>query len=165
MNELSNDDSVLLMELRSISERSAAASRFNHNSLFDHDTTDVASEASDPTSTTIMTTDDDMALDQSQHDQEIMHRTEAFYRSNAKRFLAQNPENSNFNQYWYSTKTIETLSQAILEILRKGRSHQGKRVAFLSTPSLYFALSPVERVHCKLFDASVTFFQGIDCCL
>lgn len=157
MNEVSNDDSLLLMELRSISERSAAVSRFNNQNFTveeDDTTTDVAAAVSvvsgDPTD------DSEMSLDQSQQDLDILHdpTAESFHKSNAKRFLALNPENSNFNQYWYSTKTIEVLSQAILEILRKGFYDERKRVAFLSTPSLYFALAPAERVHCKLFDVS-----------
>jgi hypothetical protein len=64
-------------------------------------------------------------------------------------FLGSNPENSNFNQYWYSDATIQTLVEGISEILGKC---SGSKVAFLSTPSLYFALPDQERKQCKLFE-------------
>mmetsp|Transcript_15339 Transcript_15339/g.28892 ORF Transcript_15339/g.28892 Transcript_15339/m.28892 type:complete len:176 (-) Transcript_15339:886-1413(-) len=172
MTEASNDDTILLMELRSISERSAAASRFSSssstNNVMTDDTTDsLASEElllSDPTHHAVVAIDDPIdLLDPNQHGNEtILHQTEttSYYRSNAKRFLVQHPEKSNFNQYWYSTTTIETLSRAILEVLRKGNCHQGTSVAFLSTPSLYFALSPQERINCKLFDVSAYQYLG-----
>jgi len=64
-------------------------------------------------------------------------------------FIGNTPENSNFNQYWYSSKTIEVLTTAILETLIL---FEGKSVAFLSTPSLYFALPEEKRKHCKVFE-------------
>ena len=95
-------------------------------------------------------------------------------------FLVDNPENSNFNQYWYSSATIQVITSAILEILNSSNTNTNisttttnsntdiiaascppstgttattiKRVAFLSTPSLYFALPDQYRQHCKLFD-------------
>ncbi len=72
-------------------------------------------------------------------------------RSNVDAFLQSNPENFSLNQYWYSKLTIETLNSAVFEILEKV---SGKRVAFLSTPSLYFALSESDRENCKVFDVS-----------
>lgn len=66
-------------------------------------------------------------------------------------FLCQTYENPELNQYWYSKYTIGVLCNAI----REGLSISGgKRVAFLSTPSIYFSLSPSEREHCALFDVS-----------
>ncbi|KAK9829735.1 hypothetical protein WJX72_007570 [[Myrmecia] bisecta] len=47
-------------------------------------------------------------------------------------FLARHAENENFNQYWYSSHTIEVLVQEISAV--------SKRAAFLSTPSVYFSL-------------------------
>jgi hypothetical protein len=45
-------------------------------------------------------------------------------------FLVKNKENPDFNQYWFSTKTIDTL-------VEEATAH-GPKVAFLSTPSVYF---------------------------
>ena len=66
-------------------------------------------------------------------------------------FLSQMDEDRDLNQYWYSEKSIEILCDAI----REGLSlFKGKRVAFLSTPSLFFSLSMEEREHCALFEVS-----------
>lgn len=65
-------------------------------------------------------------------------------------FLAQTGENRELNQYWYSKHTIAVLCNAIREQLQRGG-----RVAFLSTPSLFFSLSPKEREQCVLFDVSL----------
>ena len=66
-------------------------------------------------------------------------------------FLRRTGENRDLNQYWYSKNTIDILCNAI----REGLSiSQGSRVAFLSTPSLFFSLTPKEREHCALFDVS-----------
>lgn len=70
-----------------------------------------------------------------------------------------NEENPNLNQYWFSEDTRETLCNAIREsILTKGGSTA--RVAFLSTPSLYFTLSDEERKQCTLFDYDKTLAQN-----
>ena len=66
-------------------------------------------------------------------------------------FLAQTGENRELNQYWYSKHTIDVLCNAIREQLQQ----RGSRVAFLSTPSLFFSLSPKEREQCVLFDVSL----------
>lgn len=69
-------------------------------------------------------------------------------------FLNQTGENADLNQYWYSKQTIDVLCNAI----REGSSScDGIRVAFLSTPSLFFSLSEEEREHCELFDVSSSF--------
>jgi len=55
-------------------------------------------------------------------------------------FLAKTPEAPALNQYWYSERTIA----ALVEELASGRC--GKRVAFLSTPSVYFSLPETSAV-------------------
>ena len=72
-------------------------------------------------------------------------------------FLAQTGENRELNQYWYSKHTIDVLCNAIREQLQRG-----SRVAFLSTPSLFFSLSPKEREQCVLFDVSC--LNNLVCC-
>eukprot|EP00002_Diphylleia_rotans_P012742 TRINITY_DN2490_c0_g1_i13.p1 TRINITY_DN2490_c0_g1~~TRINITY_DN2490_c0_g1_i13.p1 ORF type:complete len:122 (+),score=21.86 TRINITY_DN2490_c0_g1_i13:99-464(+) len=51
-------------------------------------------------------------------------------------FLLRTRENADFNQYWYSLHTISRMIDVI--------EQNGKRVAFLSTPSLYFSLKSQE---------------------
>jgi hypothetical protein len=53
-------------------------------------------------------------------------------------------ENAALNQYWYSCATIEALNAGALELAARGGGGGGGRVAFLSTPSLYFGL-PADR--------------------
>ena len=67
-------------------------------------------------------------------------------------FLRQNNENRDLNQYWYSKITIDTLCDAVRE---SASISGGNRVAFLSTPSLFFSLSREERENCALFDVSI----------
>eukprot|EP01039_Chlorochromonas_danica_P009255 gene9257-10218_t len=55
-----------------------------------------------------------------------------------------NKENGDFNQYWYSTKTIEKIVEEV--------SNVNGRIAFLSTPSLYFSLPPSVREQSYLFE-------------
>jgi hypothetical protein len=66
-------------------------------------------------------------------------------------FLQVTKEKSMFNQYWYSEHTIQVLVEAIEELCK---NYGIKRIAFLSTPSLYFALPKEKREHCKLFEVS-----------
>ena len=68
-------------------------------------------------------------------------------------FLQCTSEKSYLNQYWYSKATIQVLCDAIKE---NCGVTSGKRVAFLSTPSLFFSLSEKEREDCTLFDVSFT---------
>ena len=73
-------------------------------------------------------------------------------------FLSQTNENRDLNQYWYSKHTIDTLCNAIREGLSLSSSSSigsNARVAFLSTPSLFFSLSSKERQQCTLFDVSL----------
>ena len=48
-------------------------------------------------------------------------------------FLARHKEKSEFNQYWYSKPTIKHMVGLC--------ERNGKRIAFLSTPSIYFSLT------------------------
>lgn len=87
------------------------------------------------------------------------------------KFLDCHLEKAEMNQYWYSPLTIQYLCSAIKEILgimhggnrhvndnieseskNEGGLTTGQRVAFLSTPSLYFAYPAELRKHCALFD-------------
>eukprot|EP00297_Palpitomonas_bilix_P018219 CAMPEP_0113881774 /NCGR_PEP_ID=MMETSP0780_2-20120614/8568_1 /TAXON_ID=652834 /ORGANISM="Palpitomonas bilix" /LENGTH=188 /DNA_ID=CAMNT_0000868679 /DNA_START=100 /DNA_END=666 /DNA_ORIENTATION=+ /assembly_acc=CAM_ASM_000599 len=51
-------------------------------------------------------------------------------------FLLRTKENADFNQYWYSPRTIETIVREV--------ETNAKRAAFLSTPSVYFSLKNKE---------------------
>lgn len=63
-------------------------------------------------------------------------------------FLATKPEDGDLNQYWYSAKTISAI---VAEIEASG----AKRVAFLSTPSIFFSLTnPDIKANSVLFDVS-----------
>lgn len=48
-------------------------------------------------------------------------------------FLVKNKEKAEFNQYWFSQKTIDFLVNEVLK--------HGKTIAFISTPSVYFSLT------------------------
>mmetsp|Transcript_58980 Transcript_58980/g.140827 ORF Transcript_58980/g.140827 Transcript_58980/m.140827 type:complete len:184 (+) Transcript_58980:113-664(+) len=64
----------------------------------------------------------------------------------AKEFLTKYAENADLNQYWYSERTIEAL---VAELVDLGV----ERIAFVSTPSLYFALPDgAAKEHSKFFD-------------
>jgi len=68
-------------------------------------------------------------------------------------FLASTSENGDFNQYWYSAKTIKAI---VTEIEACG----AKRIAFLSTPSLYFSLTNEElKKSSYLFDVCIYFMM------
>ena len=47
-------------------------------------------------------------------------------------------ENEEFNQYWYSKKTVESILEEVFSL--SDRLSRPVNVAFLSTPSLYFCL-------------------------
>jgi len=64
---------------------------------------------------------------------------------------------ANLNQYWYSASTIATLLAVVREHALTGfQAEEGLACAFVSTPSLYFALSPTERRDCRVFDFDET---------
>mmetsp|Transcript_20915 Transcript_20915/g.37665 ORF Transcript_20915/g.37665 Transcript_20915/m.37665 type:complete len:251 (-) Transcript_20915:55-807(-) len=62
-------------------------------------------------------------------------------------FLAKNPEKGDINQYWYSPITIEKMVAEVKE-------HGGEplKVAFVSTPSLFFSLTTEQRRECAVLD-------------
>jgi EEF1A lysine methyltransferase 1 len=59
-------------------------------------------------------------------------------------FLKNNPEDGDYNQYWYSTYTIQEMVKDIVA--------QDCKVAYLSTPSLYFSVPPEHQAKSKVFD-------------
>lgn len=60
-------------------------------------------------------------------------------------FLQRNKEKAEFNQYWYSESTIRYLAEEC--------EQNGKKIAFLSTPSIYFAVAKNKNeTNCYLFD-------------
>jgi EEF1A lysine methyltransferase 1 len=61
-------------------------------------------------------------------------------------FLSQNREDGDYNQYWYSEQTITKIVEALIE-------NNGK-IAFLSTPSLYFSLPDEIKSRAYVFDVS-----------
>ena len=66
-----------------------------------------------------------------------------------KLFLLKNKENANFNQYWYSDKTILFLAKQAV---------QNERCCFLSTPSIYYVIdNPQHEQPIHLFDV-LSFF-------
>lgn len=68
-------------------------------------------------------------------------------------------ENVDLNQYWYTSMTCEVLCAAVKEsILLKGGANA--RVAFLSTPSLFFSLDEEDRKQCALFDVDSSLVEG-----
>ena len=71
-----------------------------------------------------------------------MSEVESKKKSN--RFLLRCREKSDFNQYWYSAFTIETLVNEC--------ERNGKRVAFLSTPSVFFSCKEDLRTRSAVFD-------------
>jgi hypothetical protein len=123
------EDSLLLAELLEISNRSAS-SRFQRSEL------KLQHKMNDDNCT-------GLNIDDNDNNAEITEAVEIF--------LHQNNEKVEMNQFWYSTYTIQSLCAAIGEVLD---THGGKNVAFLSTPSLYFAFPDEARKHCCLFDVS-----------
>jgi len=62
-------------------------------------------------------------------------------------FLARHKENADFNQYWYSKPTIMFLVSECEQF--------GNKIAFLSTPSVYFSLKNKElKANSKCFDVN-----------
>ena len=72
-------------------------------------------------------------------------------KASSSTFLQDAPEDQQLNQYWYSQATIDTLREAILEGVTS-LDKDAPKVAFLSTPSLYFAFDEAERQNYFLFD-------------
>lgn len=55
-------------------------------------------------------------------------------------------EKAEFNQYWYSTFTIQKIADEVCSV--------GGTVGLVSTPSIYFSLPEEFRANCYLFDVS-----------
>lgn len=80
--------------------------------------------------------------------------------SSAAKFLDTRKENASYNQYWYSHETITHLCSLIIEAHACIPENQ-RRIAFLSTPSLYFSMPNEVRLQsCNLFDYDRQF--GVD---
>lgn len=72
---------------------------------------------------------------------------------NLNPFLARHKEKSDLNQYWYSKATINFM---VAE-----SEQQGKRIAFLSTPSIYFSLKNKEiKAESRCFDVHLMLTYG-----
>ena len=71
----------------------------------------------------------------------------------ATKFLAENKEDADFNQYWYSTYTINKIVEDL--------ASQNGRIGFLSTPSIYFSLPDEQRSKCFVFDVRYCYI----CCM
>ncbi|KAL0479924.1 N(6)-adenine-specific DNA methyltransferase [Acrasis kona] len=69
------------------------------------------------------------------------------------KFLLRNKENSLLNQYWYSTKTIDTIILEVEDhISKRSSKNLPWRIAFVSTPSIYFSIAEAQRSQCNVFD-------------
>jgi hypothetical protein len=64
-----------------------------------------------------------------------------------KQFLLNNPENADYNQYWYSKNTIKTITEELINL--------GGRIAFISTASLFFSLPDENRLEAVLLDVCI----------
>jgi hypothetical protein len=68
-------------------------------------------------------------------------------------FIADNPEDGDHNQYWYSKFTIDKIIEdQVLQHAVGGSPNGGLTIAFLSTPSLYYSLPEELRRNSYLFD-------------
>ena len=130
-------DAAILQELRDISNRHSPY--YNNSSSNSNQAT--TSEKENSVEYGAQDVDKTLSLDTTDSNND-----------NTNTFLTQTHENRDLNQYWYSKKTIDTLCTAIREGLTLVDG--GSRVAFLSTPSLFFSLLPKERQQCVLFDVS-----------
>ena len=72
-----------------------------------------------------------------------------FIDSKDNKFLKRTPENSDFNQYWYSEKTIQF-------ILNQIEKYESKRIGLISTPSIFFSLPKETQDKSFLFDIDDT---------
>jgi hypothetical protein len=69
-----------------------------------------------------------------------------FVHSESNKFLEKTGEDGDHNQYWYSESTIKNMVEDIAKC-------EG-RIAFLSTPSLYFSSSQEVQDRSFVFDVS-----------
>ena len=83
-------------------------------------------------------------------EKKVVKTTVSAESSNGVAFLQGNPEDPALNQYWYSQNTIDALTNECERLIdSRGPDF---RVAFLSTPSVYFALSEKSRTQCFCMD-------------
>ena len=68
-------------------------------------------------------------------------------------FISENVENGDYNQYWYSKYTIDKMVEEINSL--------NGRIAFLSTPSLYFTVNENVREKSFVFDVSLLIYSII----
>ena len=137
-------DAAILQELRDISNRHSPYyyNSSNNNHLYGNRSTTSSDKENNSVECRDQVVDKTLSLNTTDKDDNDKTNT----------FLTHTNENRDLNQYWYSKKTIDTLCTAIREGLTLVDG--GSRVAFLSTPSLFFSLSPKERQQCVLFDVS-----------
>eukprot|EP00919_Chromeraceae_sp_WS-2016_P031212 GHVR01073762.1.p1 GENE.GHVR01073762.1~~GHVR01073762.1.p1 ORF type:complete len:205 (+),score=35.27 GHVR01073762.1:123-737(+) len=64
-------------------------------------------------------------------------------------FVKQTPEKFDLNQYWYSTHTLSTIVDEITNLYNEENKI---RIAFLSTPSVYYSCPKYIQFNSKLFD-------------
>jgi hypothetical protein len=91
-------------------------------------------------------------------------------RRRAAQWLAEHAEEhtagaaADLNQYWYSAHTIDTLVQAVKhQTVANGRSNDARlEVAYISTPSLFFALDVSERTGSRVLDFDRSIGAGCD---
>ena len=65
--------------------------------------------------------------------------------SKKNRFLKLTPENGDYNQYWFSEKTIEFFLEQV-------KKYGKNRIGFIATPSIFFSLSKEDQEKSYLFD-------------
>ena len=69
------------------------------------------------------------------------------------KFIEDNPEDGDHNQYWYSESTIAAIIRDQVDQHElAGSPDGGLTIAFLSTPSLYYSLPEALRQNSYLFD-------------
>ena len=75
------------------------------------------------------------------------------------------PEKAELNQYWYSAGTISALTSGALQAAAASAAARGQpagsagRIAFLSTPSLFFSLPEAQRAGHSVLDLDMQWAQ------
>jgi hypothetical protein len=75
-----------------------------------------------------------------------MGEASADHAAGAAAFIKQHREDADHTQYWYSAATVARILAAVEEPLPGAAGAAPPRGAFVSTPSLFFALSPAARL-------------------
>jgi len=142
-----NDTASILAELLEISNKSNGVSRF-HN-LKPPRSTSINLRVKFNNGSNTNTHSEQTHTKEDSKDTVGDEEDELLQIETAESFLKFNPEKGVLNQYWYSSGTIKALCDTIKEVLQLC---DGKKVAFLSTPSLYFAFPIETRKNFTLFD-------------